>query len=103
MNDCMIIRGKSDQDIDFRPSSCWPEKHWATQLLDSWGGKVHFSTKFLEDEIVLTLTRKSHLESEHLFEHIMWFCRLWDLDYTICRTECEKCEGHPACIKNDTD
>ncbi len=101
MNDCIIIRGTTQSGEKFRPSSCWPDKHWSAQLIDACGGLINFNTKHIDDEVVVTLTRKSHLESEHLFEHIMWFCRLWDLDYTICKTECEKCEGHPKCLSEN--
>ena len=103
--DCMIIRGKTPNgdgtEYDFRPSSSWPDNHWTTQLLDAYGIKENFQIKWLDDELVITITRKSHEEDETLFNHIMDFCRMWKLDYTICNDQCAKCQGHPNCLSED--
>lgn len=100
--ECMIIRGADLNDAGqlFRPKSSWPDHHWTTMLLDTTDPRVNFSVKYDDGEFMLSLSKDAPEEDEALFNHVMRFSRLNNLDFSCCTTECERCKGHPNCLAN---
>ena len=103
--DCMIIRGiyvENGEEKKFRPGTPTPSMHWAYLLMDQYRHLLNMQIKWIENEPMVTITKDSHHEDDKAFEHVMSFAKLHNLDVTWCRRQCENCDGHVACLSEDS-
>lgn len=111
---CLVVRGKKQNDERFRPGTPTPDKHWAYMLLDSYaeydentcrtiypeGVSIDWTDE--SDVIGIKITSELWKNDEICFEHLMSFIKLHELTYEFPSdmAECAKCEGHPSCVSN---
>ena len=106
MEDCMIIRGwvheMDGRERAFRPASPAPSLHWAYILMDNYNHLVNFAIKWIDNEPMITITKEASKEADYAFRHIMEFANLHNLEITWCKRKCDDCDGHEACLSEDS-
>lgn len=115
---CLIVHGKTQDDVRLRPGTATPDKHWAYRLLNTYsefeakhhritypdGIKIHWGDD-TDSEISVRITSALWESNEACFAHLMSFIRQNELTYEFpCEMEeCNACEGHPSCVANEHD
>ena len=103
MKSCIKIHGRTKSGDKMRPSATGqPSQHWTSLLADQYQHNSGISIHWIDGQNrEINITRDFWRQCEYGFEHVMQFIRLHDLDYTICHTDCAKCQGHSACVAMD--
>lgn len=97
---CITVYGETQDGEKFRPSTPSPGMHWAYMLIDPFDKSDEIHIRWVENGITLTISKGFTDEPNQAFEHVMSFIKLHNLKYEIDESECAKCPGHEACLRN---